>query len=309
MSSRLAPFAVLLASVLLTAPATAQPPTMDELWPNQDGRSWTYAQRWEDLENPQVIDTRTRIYFDGTTVAAPDIQTQYLRQALLSGSATAMSLEPALADPFLRQLWMARPDLQTKIFRAVAQVGADAPCPSTAAPGTYAVLLQGELTYLKRPDEIAAWRCNAPNTRAWLWLVSDLTLGNTFTLQLIPDVTSDIFLHGKIAAIEPVTVPAGTFQDCVRVDYVIDYGFSECADDQGNVTGSFRSETRGRVHYAPGVGPVESFEEFILHVELIGQCVDMLPVGEPATRASMQMDSQPTPVHRTTWGRLKLVYR
>jgi len=65
----------------------------------------------------------------------------------------------------------------------------------------------------------------------------------------------------------------------------------------------------GWVHYAPGVGPVESFEEFILHAELIGQCVDTLPVGEPATRASMQMDSQPTPVHRTTWGRLKLVYR
>ena len=121
-----------LVAVLFTvAPAMAQPPTMDALWPSQDGMSWTYAQRYEDLELPQVVDTRTRIFLDGTVVAPIAIQAQYLRQELIGGSAISLSFEPVLTDPFMRQLWLARPDLRTRIL----QEAADADCPRTGAPG------------------------------------------------------------------------------------------------------------------------------------------------------------------------------
>ncbi len=303
MSFRVGPWVALAASAWVAAPAMAQP-TMDELWPNQDGLCWTYAQRWQDLEQPGVLENRVRIILDGTVIAPTAIQAQYLRQEMIGGAAFATTSEPALSDPFLRQLWVARPDLRTKIMKVVA----DAECPKGGATGAYGILLRGESAYLKTPDDIGAWRCNANDTQAWMWLVSDLTLGNTFTLQLIPDLTDNVFLHGEIAAVEPVTVPAGTFKDCVRVDYVVDYGFSDCVDIGGNVTGTFRAETRGYVHYAPGVGPVLSFEEFIVHVELIGDCGGP-PLGEPSTRVSMDMDTTPTPVRRASWGQLKLTYR
>jgi hypothetical protein len=298
--------AALLASVLVAAPALAQPPSMDALWPNADGRSWTYAQHYENLEGgePQVVDNRTRIFFDGMVVAPVGIDAQYLRQVLVSGPAPAIALEAKLSDPLLRQVWVARPDLREKISAAVDL----APCPQFHPAGAYAILLNGEFAYRKTADEIAAWRCNLANTRSWLWLISDVSIGKTFTLQLIPDLSDNVFLHGMVAAIEPVTVPAGSFENAVRVDYVIDYGMSFCVDEPGNTTGTNRSETRGYVHYVPDVGPVDSFEEFIPYAELNGTCGSG-QVGQPSSRITMSLESQPTAARPASWGKLKLLYR
>ncbi|HTO92512.1 MAG TPA: hypothetical protein VMJ70_15380 [Candidatus Sulfotelmatobacter sp.] len=297
---RLLPLAL---ATLLSSPALAQP-TMDSLWPSDNGNSWSYSQHFESTEQPPS-DSRTRLFFDGTTVAPDAIAAQYLRQEMLSGMVLASALESMVPDPFLRQVWIARPDLRAKIAQAMA----DAPCPENAPVGAHTVLLNGEFAFRKTPDEIAAWRCNLANTRSWQWLVSDLTLGHEFTLQLIPDLADDVFLHGTIAAIEPVTVPAGTFSGCVRVDYLIDYGLSQCTDASGNVAGTSRSETRGSVDYAPDVGPVRCTEAFIPNAEVTGSCDLGTPVGEPAATASMLLDTAPTPARRSSWGQLKATYR
>jgi hypothetical protein len=299
-----------LAALLFAAPSAAQPPTMEQLWPNVDGLSWSYDQHYELYgSDPQVVDNQLRVFFDGTTTAAGGIQTQYLHQELLSGpSAGALPVDAALVvaipDPLLRAVWVARPDLRARIEQAVA----DAPCPVSQAPGGYAVLLGGEFAWLRTANEVAAWRCNSANTRSWQWLVSDLTIGNTFTLQLIPDITSDVFLHATIAALEPATVPAGTFAGCVRVDYVVDYGLSECTDESGNSGGTFRSETRGHVHFAPDVGPVDSFEQFIPYAEATGTC-GAGQIGAPLATITLRLGSLPVPALPTSWGRLKVAYR
>ncbi len=279
-------------------PALAQP-TMDELWPNQDGLGWSYAQHYESFSKPVVLDNQIRIFFDGVTVAPDGIQAQYLRHEVLSGPALLSAPDDEVADPLLRQLWIARPDLRDRIRLAGAS---DGPCPAFAPPGSYSVLLNGELAYVKTADEIAALRCNLANTRSWLWLTSNLTLGHAFTLQLIPDLADDVFLHGTIGAIESVTVPAGTFADCVRVDYVVDYGTAECGG-----AGTYRSETRGSIWYAPGVGPVECREEFIPTVEQTGACGGV--VGLVDSRAALELTTATTPVRHTSWGRLKAAYR
>jgi hypothetical protein len=157
-------------------------------------------------------------------------------------------------------------------------------------------------------SEVAAWRCNLADTQSWLWLVSDLTIGHQFSLQLVPDLASDVFLHGTIAAIEPATVPAGTYANCVRVDYVIDYGTSACTDDAGNVLGTSRAETRGYVHYAPNVGPVDSFEQFFPYQEVTGTC-GAGHVGQPSSLVTLRLNTPPVPARSTTWGKLKVAYR
>jgi len=303
--------ALLVALALLCAvPAAAQPVTMEQLWPNVDGTSWTYDQHYESYGlNPQVVDNQLRVFFDGTTTAAGGVLTQYLRQQLVSGPAALPALaDAALAvavpDPLMRAVWVARPDLRARIEQAAAE----APCPSVHPPGGYALMLGGEFAWLRTATDVSAWRCNAANTRAWQWLVSDLSIGNTFTLQLLPDLASDIFLHGEVAAIEPASVPAGTFPNCVRVSYLVDYGLSECTDDSGNPLGTFRSETHGYVRYAPDVGPVESWEQFIPYAEATGDC-GAGEIGVPATTVTMQLNAQPVPVLPTSWGRLKVSYR
>jgi len=306
MRTALASLICLAAALSLASPTLAQSPTMDALWPNEDGRSWRYDQHYESFDvNQLVLDNQIRIFLDGTTVAPNGIQAQYLRQEVIAGPVAATALAALVPDEFLRRVYEARPDLQQKILNSLA----DSPCPAYAPAGSYAVLLNGEFAYRKTAQEIAAWRCNLADTRSWLWLVSDLTIGNTFTLQLIPDLASNVFLHGRIAAIESATVPAGTFDDCVRVEYVVDYGTTECVDDGGAVIGTSRSETRGYIHYGPLVGPVQSYEEFIRFAEATGTCAAPEDIGRVFARATLRLNSQTVPVTRTTWGRLKAAYR
>lgn len=299
--------APLVFAALCAAPAIAQPPTMAQVWPNDDGRSWTYDQHYEDYQGAP-LDNQLRLIFDGTTTAPTGIATQYLRQQLVSGPAIASLLAGAPVavsrrDPLLNAVWMARPDLRARID----QVAAESPCPGDHPAGGYALLLGGEFAWLRSATDVSAWRCNLANTRSWQWLTSDLSIGSTFTLQLIPDLTSNVFLHGTVAAIVDANVPAGIFKDCVEVDYVIDYGQSECTDQEGNPLGLYRSETRGYVRYAPDVGPVESAEQFIPSAE--GVSCGPWGVGEPVSLTTMELSSMPVPARALSWGKLKVAYR
>lgn len=294
----------LLLAALTSAPALAQGPTLDALWPNVDGLTWTYDVHYESYDdNPMTVDGQVRLGLDGTTVAAGGVQAQYLRQQWIGATPPGFAAfaSPVATDPFLRSLAIARPDLRA----AVARLVDDSPCPQYAPTPSYSLLLDGEFAYRQTADEIAAWRCNLATTRAWLWLVSDLSIGSSFTLQLIPDLASDVLLHGTVGAVESASVPAGTYADCVRVDYVVEYGTNQCVDSDGNVTGTSRFETQGWVRYAPGVGPVESRESLVL-VTGTGTCG-----AGPAIRnlTTQRLSSAPVPTVTTSWGRLKLVHR
>jgi len=311
MSKRIAAILCVAASAMLAPRAHTLGLDMSSLWPNDDGRSWTYQQHWEEVfPNPSSGDNVVRLLFDGATVAPNGIDAQLLRGEVVSGATSTSASTADGLGPLLGNLWRARPDLRPALQRRVIEGTAGSPsCPTDAPLGLHAVLLTGDFAFRKTADEIAAWRCNLADTRSWLWLVSDLTLGNTFTLQLIPDIASGVYLHGTIAAIEDVTVPRGSFSACLRVDYVVDYGTAVCTDSSGIETGTARAETRGYVHYAPGVGPVQSFEEFIPYAAVTGTCGPPEDVGRVSSRASMQLFSGPVPVVPTTWGRIKAAYR
>lgn len=294
--------AVLLPTATRTAHAGAF--DMDALWPNEDGRSWTYAQHSEQLIPPATNTDRVlRLFLDGTAIAPDGIVVQMLRGEQVSGPLA----EPAQrsADPLLRAVLAARPGLREAILARTEGSG----CDVVAVGGFDAILLNAELTYQKTASEIVSWRCNAPNLLAWRWLVADLTLGHTFTLQLIPDLVDDVTLHGTIAAVEGVTVPAGSFPACVRVDYRVDYGVEECTDDSGLPLGTRRAETRGSIHFAMGVGPVAVEESFFPAVEANGGCPLLVPVGEPASHVTMKLQSLPVDVVPATWGQIKSRYR
>jgi len=282
----------------------AQPVTMDRLWPNEDGRSWIYSQTYQTFDIvPQLLNNQIRLLFDGPATAPNAIDAQYLRHELLSGPAVSSLLAGMDASPLMYQLWMARPDLRAGIVEALA----GGSCPENGPVGAHSVFLSGEFAWRKTASEVAAWRCNLADTRSWQWLVSDLTIGSEFTLQLVPDLASNVFLHGTVGAVEPATVPAGSFANCVRVDYVVDYGETECTDEEGNPTGTSTAETRGWIRYAPDEGPVESFEEFIPFATVTGMCGGVTP-GAAASRTTLRLASPSVPTRPATWGALKVRY-
>lgn len=308
MSSRYAVALGCVAMLLAASPARSQ--DMDSLWPNTDGNSWTYQLEYEEFfPEPQEVQQLVRLYLEGTTVVPNGIVAQVLREQLVSGATVTFASAPGLTSPLLRNLWRARPDLRAALTRLAVAGAAGSPCPNAPPPTIPALLLNGELTFRKTADEIAAWRCDVADTRSWRWLVSNVAIGSTFTLQLVPDLASDVYLHGTVGAVEAVTVPGGVFASCVRVDYVVDYGINECTNESGQPIGTSRSETRGSVHYAPGVGPVQSLEEFIPYVEETGDCPLNGGVGEVSHRVVQQYTTGTVDVARTTWGRIKAIYR
>ncbi len=287
-----------------TSARAGTPLELGALWPNDDGHTWTYEahseSRWPDsLDTDRLL----RMQFLGTAVVPGGQSVQLLRGVVLSGPAAPV---PAWsADPFLRTLHRARPDLR----RAIEARAEGAGCVLVRSPGFDGVLLSPEIAFRKTGDEIAGWRCDVADLRSWRFLVADLTPGNTFTLQLIPDLASDVVLRGTIGPLEDVSVPAGLFPDCLRVDYVVDYGLASCTDDEGNPLGTFRSETRGSVHYASGIGPMVTNEQFIPYVETTGSCGSDWAVGVAAARVRMELTSIPDAVQPASWGTLKTRYR
>lgn len=299
-------FLALLAAVFAFPAATsAGTYTMDQLWPNGNGRAWTYDQRYQDLgPAPSVTDNVVRLIFEGPTIAPNGIAAQYLRHEQLSGPAAPAGLAGHIADPLLRNLWIARPDLRA----AIESMPLGLPCPENAPPGIHAVLLNGEFAYRKSATEIAAWRCNLADTRSWQWLESDVTLFHVFEIQLVPDLANDVFLRGTVTAVEDIDVPAGFYPGSLRVNYSVDYGETICVDLDGNPTGTAHARTTGYVHFAPDEGPIQSFEEFIPHFEVTGVC-EPWAVGQPLTRTRLALMSPSVPVKPATWGSLKSIYR
>jgi hypothetical protein len=278
---------------------------MSDYWPNDDGRTWTYDQHYQEFtDTPADVVHQAQLYFDGATVAPMGIAAQVLRSEGIPAQpppALASRWAPAeVSDPFLRTLWRARPDLHGAIAHAVETASA---CPQDAPTDWYGVLLGGNLAYVKTADDVAAWRCNRDDTKSWIWLVSNLTIGNSVTLQLVPDLADDVFLHVTVAALEDVTVHAGVYPACLRVEYLVEYGSPlECIDYHGN-SGHLRFETTGYIDFAAGVGPVRSLEEFA-NVAVDGLCASGLQA-----RTTNELRSDPVPVRATTWGALKAIYR
>jgi hypothetical protein len=291
---------------LVAGAALAAPPSLASYWPHEDGRQWLYDQHAETFFGvPSTVDNQARLHLDGTTTAPVGIAAQNLKGEVAwppAATLATMGVPGTVTDPLLRRLWIARPDLRTRIERTASEE----PCVSNGIPDWQPLLLTGGLAYRQTNDEIAAWRCDLANTRAWLWLTSDLTPGHETIQQLLPDLANDLFLHVTVGPIENVTVPAGTYANSLRIDYLVDYGESMCTSPTGEPLGVSHSKTTGYVHYALGVGPVDCFEEFTI-LPVSGACPDA--TGEALARATLKLHEPSVPATVSSWGAVKSIYR
>ena len=119
--------------------ALAQPESMSAYWPNGNGRTWLFAQHYQDFVfEPSVVDNSARYTFNGTTTAPIGISAQLWELTILgptgraassrddSSLRAAMRVPESIVDPFLRNLWMARPDLRGRIQERIV---VDHSCP------------------------------------------------------------------------------------------------------------------------------------------------------------------------------------
>lgn len=291
----------LLIAAGLAATASAQP-DLATLWPNADGQRWTYTYTETPLSGP-AFTSPAILQLEGTTQTAGG--TAQILLAWHDPSPLALHRAPSGLTSLERAVWHARPDL-----RRALELRRD----KSAAATTWDPLLLHDGYFLKSAANIQMWQPDW-NHPTWTYLTSDLQVGSTFTHQLIPELATDIYLHGTVEAIDDaVATPAGTFTNAVKVAYLIDLGVNTATDETGEVIGRVHGEIRGYVRYVPDFGPVELFEEHLPYA-----WIDCAPnacppswvelEGQVEVTRTLSLTEAPTPLEPRSWGEVKALYR
>lgn len=294
--------------VLGQLPVSAQ--TLTELWPNQDGNSWTYDGLFGEIESlpadPADLDFPLqsfvgRLIFDGTGTMSPGVEVQSLI-GQIDGQLVKSTAAPEGLSPLLRQLWHARPDLRPALIERSEK---------RALPFWPGVLLgpfdiPHGVGQRHTATRIGGWR-DMISDWSWWYLTDELFAGATFTLQLVPDLASDVFLNGTVRGVsESISTGAGSWSNAVVVDYVVDLGDQTISNEGGEVLGTTHSEIRGWVAFVPGIGPVASSEDLrILNVDCPAGCPEESVEGEVISHTEFSLHALPVATETPTWGSIK----
>jgi len=265
-------------------------PTLGNIWPHADGTSWIYDLEYghyaglaiDDEEPPlpsmedlhaalqEPVDTEElsldlglyRLRFDGevTTesgaVGQDLVETFYGEVDLtLRAADDARSVE----QRFLRTLARVRPDLRPAIQ---ARLGGEMAGTKDLAAATAPFFLGA---YAFAYEDSGYYGYGDLNTEhAWTYLEGDLSVGSEFALQLVSDLTDDVWLYGRIWSIEDREIAGVTWSHALESMYVVDLGVQIVTDDEGNQIGYFRSYMYGTTIFVPDVGPVACHERHVL---------------------------------------------
>ncbi|MBZ0270115.1 hypothetical protein K8I85_18335 [bacterium] len=293
-----------LAAICIALPASAAHAqlTPGSLWPHADQAAWQYEFSFTSLTDPDYTAPAT-LRFNGTV-----LHHGHTLQVLEASHDVPAGTRPAGPDlpPLPRAVWQARPDLRDAIERRYALVRGGADWRPSFLHGGY---------FQENPTSLQMWQPSWDHP-TWTYLQTPVAVGESFTHQLLPEFTDDVFLHGTVESIDAtVATLAGTFLHAVKMSYVIDYGVGDLIDpDTGVLLGTYHAESQGHVHFVPDVGPVALYEEFYPY--LWADCgtpgcppeIEDL-VGVPQVTYSLSLTEAPTAVEGSSWAATKALFR
>jgi hypothetical protein len=273
------------------------------IWPNEDGRSWTYRieeRSWDLPElrlyptaaevppapglddvvvlldnhpignNPQNSAAGYRMTFNGMKTTLSGAVGQNLETSVFDlGAGSAEVASSTVPSDFIMALSKARPDLRERIARRWPSTLRAPTAPSTQAQVQRPLFLFG-YAWEKTREYIGSYG-DLNRDLSWKYLLADLRPGTEFSMQLVPDLANDVFLHVRVLRMHDAPTELGTFPKAIEVLYLVDFGTSEVTDVDGNSLGAARWYAYGTITYAPRVGPVTSYERGLVQT---GQPID-----------------------------------
>lgn len=274
-------------------PGRSAEPTLANIWPHADGNTWIYdldysvhaglplpgegeplpslAELHEALAQPvgtALLDEdrglyRTRLEGEVTT------ESGVTAQNLVGTFYSAITGATARAEPaaLLRLIARARPDLRAAILARDPEVAARAQSLADAATPYFL----GGYAFAAEEDGYFGYG-DLDTEHSWIYLQGDLAVGSQFSLQLIPDLADDVWLHGRVWSIEDRSLGGALYRNALECMYLVDLGVQTLTDEGGNPIGTSHAYIYGATTFAPGVGPVASRERWVLGPDpLVGQ--------------------------------------
>jgi hypothetical protein len=299
--------ALTLLVILSIAPtAHAQIFTVEGLWPQVDGASWTFDGTLE--EYPATVESFTaRLIFDGPVDLAGGVTALNLIGQVNGLPAAPDDGSPSGLSPVLRTVWRLRPELRSALETRYVHA---ARSPSQRPMWPLELLQPAEAEFglgsLSTTTVMGTWRDGIANW-AWWYFTDAFSIGSEWTLQLIPDIADDVFLHGRVFdQFTQIDVGGQTYTNVLVMEYTVDFGEITIVDQGGQLTGSGRAETTGRVSFGMDVGPLRMFEDFAYtQVNCPLGCPEEDLVGVVLRHGSLDLISGPIATSAESWGSIK----
>jgi hypothetical protein len=273
------------------------PASLRNIWPNEDGRSWTYhldQRTWDSQgfrtyptpeevppvpsmdevaallgnhpigSNPVSEEAGYRMQFQGMRTTQSGAVGQNLETEVFElgqPSPTVVRGSIALGAGFWRGLTRARPDLAERIAAIHPEVARLAAAAGTASVNPPLYLFG--YAWEKTREYIGSYG-DLNTLLSWKYLEANLDPGHEFSMQLVPDLADDVFLHVRVLRERTATTPLGDHPRSIDVLYMVDYGVSQATDEDGNTIGYWQAYDYGTITYSPKVGPVASYERSLI---------------------------------------------
>lgn len=277
---------------ILGAAAIAQP-TQSNLWPMDVGRVWEFDARVEG----SVRGVSTGIY--SQTI---DQQLQSTSGRTIACFSLNSTVSPPGSSKGRDPYGLSQADLEALLLGK--RVEGTGYVPSALLAVTECAFPVG----LAAEENVALGHWSDLSGQwEWWWAGSDLSPGASFNLQIRTPIADDSFIGGTIRTDSgSVTTPAGTFENLLIVDYVLEWGESDIIEAGVGVIGTVTRETTGWIAFLPGTGPVAS-EETNTAVEFdCATCPSA--IAETVTTTLELRSSSPVATERSSFAALKARY-
>lgn len=270
----------------------APEPTLENVWPNEDGRGWTYDffhREWPDTTTPPLAGLTIDDADSMLAVVAPagTPTDAHIWRNVFEGMETTESgaVGQNLRGYYYRDVeggvrrWVPadRPSLAERLvlprYATIEEFAARRIC------CVGALLIEGGPAFVKTEELIGSYG-DLDQRLSWKWLEADLGPGSGFTLQLVPALADNVFLHAEIREVRDLSTPYGEFENALSVNYMIEHGQEYLLGPDDTRIGPFQSWTFGRMEFVPEVGPVYCLERFVvpdLEGEVEPGLIDLIP--------------------------------
>jgi hypothetical protein len=229
------------------APSTTR---IDALWPNEDGRRWTFAATFRTWPRPPEIG----YLYPHPDSIPPAPSLDVIVKAL---DADVAPPEPVVETP-ADYTFLFDGDRVTRSGARGQNLAAELTATGGLGRAPFNPILLHGGAFAKTDGWIGTFG-DLDTLAAWKFLDRSLRPGYTFHYQLLRAIGDETFLHARVFPRQRAVTPYGAVKNAVEVVYLVDHGRGFQVTEDGSY-GYFRYVTYGNIIYVPEVGPVYSYE-------------------------------------------------